>query len=204
MKQLSLIFLIVASFNLNAQFSIEPQIGLSYSKFDVLYFGGNVNEPIQTKTFPSIGLRFNYALDRVLLSTQYNVHWINEFNLEHNFLVFLPEEYAKVGNREMSLSCTYRLVENFNVGVGAMLWNYSNIESANGFIAERSEYTNTYASLIASYMVRKIRIELNLSKYLSVIGKSDDKAFQEILRAPEIFSIKIGYNISFNKRDSKG
>jgi len=53
-------------------------------------------------------------------------------------------------------------------------------------------------------MVRKIRIELNLSKYLSVIGKSDDKAFQEILRAPEIFSIKIGYNISFNKRDSKG
>ncbi len=202
MKKLTYIIVILISINADAQFSIAPQIGLSYSNFCVICFDGIIEERQQAKTFPSIGVRLNYQLKRVLFSGEYNIHKKNQFDIEITGPIFCPPVFYKVSNKEMGLSCSYNLIRNLFVGVGARLWVYNNIESLKGFRAERFEYTSTYASLMASYLINNVRLELSISRYLSVIGKSEDIAFNEILRAPEILSFKVGYNIQFNKKDN--
>ena len=200
MKQLSLIFLIVTSFNLNAQFSIAPQISFNYSNFEV---GDFFIEPQQKKLFPSFGLRLNYQFNRVLISTDFNTSIMNEFNLIHTIMEFDPKIFARLRNKDAHLSFSYNLIDNLFVGTGIKLLFYNNIETKRGFIDDQFEYTNSYALLCASYMIKKLSVELSMSRYLSLIGNSDINGFREIIRAPEIFSLKVGYNISFNKRDSK-
>ncbi len=204
MKQLSLIFLILASLNLSAQFSIAPQITINYSNFEVDYFGDFLREPEQKKFFPSFGLRLNYVFNRVLVSTDFNINLKNEFNLIHDDLEYDPPIFAKVSSKDINFSTSYNLIDNLFVGTGIKFLSYTNIQTKRGIYVERFLYTNYYAMLSASYIIKNISMELSISRYLSVIGKSDDKAFNELIRASEIFSLKVGYNISFNKRDSKG
>ena len=204
MKQTIIIFLTIVSLGLSAQISIAPQIGLNYSNSQINYWPDNIFSPEQKKIFPSIGFRLNYHYKRALFSADINLTKENQFNLEGSVWEFSPPGFARVNNTDINLSCSYNLVDNLFIGMGIKLWLYNEFETLRGK-PSFNKYTNSYALLNTTYIIKNITLELSMARYLSVIGGSDDNnSPYEIIRAPEIFSLKVGYNISFNKRDSKG
>ena len=203
MKQIIIIFLTIVSLGLNAQISVAPQIGLNYSNSQVNYWPDHIFSPEQKKIFPSIGFRLNYHYKRALFSADINLTKRNQFNLDGSLWEFAPPGFAKVNNTDINLSCSYNLIDKLFIGAGIKLWLYNKFETLRGK-PSFSKYTNSYAMLNATYMIKNIIVELSMARYLSVIVGTDDNPPYEIIKAPEIFSLKVGYIISFNKRGSKG
>lgn len=195
-KYLILSSILLVSGYIQGQFSISPQIGLSYSKFEIFYFGDLILEPVQEKAFPSLGFRLNYLNSKVLFSTSIQFSKNNNFNLRLIPGVFGSDlGFTELKTIGQNFSISYVLINNFNLGIGAKIWHY---RSVNGDFFK--PYSAGYALLRASYMIKKMSLELSWAKYLTTLSGATNNERPNVVTAPEIISFKIGYDIQIRKK----